>query len=321
MLKQAPYSIHSSKQIRLIIDTDAGCEADDQFAIAQALMTPKFDVRGICAEHFTERFDANSGQLSYVEIENVVTHMVLSGSVPICHGSARMTTEGGFETSEASELIVREALRDDPRPLYIVLLGAVTNVAAAFLTNPDVQDRVLLVGGMYPNNSWNFNTCNDHFAYNVLLNSRAEWWTLDLSMGVGMQASLMQLYRDVYPCSAIGKYLYERTLYAVSTLTDRIAEDRTAKRMGFEVSDAAFAAFMPTGENWAFWDCAVVGLAMYDHMESYSIKPAPLLLDETGRTQFRTEHPHLLRCYHAVDSAMLMNDFYAKLNYYFGAKQ
>ncbi|MEG0766108.1 MAG: hypothetical protein RR482_00185, partial [Clostridia bacterium] len=284
-------------------------------------MTPKFDVRGICAEHFTERFDANSGQLSYVEIENVVTHMVLSGSVPICHGSARMTTEGGFETSEASELIVREALRDDPRPLYIVLLGAVTNVAAAFLTNPDVQDRVLLVGGMYPNNSWNFNTCNDHFAYNVLLNSRAEWWTLDLSMGVGMQASLMQLYRDVYPCSAIGKYLYERTLYAVSTLTDRIAEDRTAKRMGFEVSDAAFAAFMPTGENWAFWDCAVVGLAMYDHMESYSIKPAPLLLDETGRTQFRTEHPHLLRCYHAVDSAMLMNDFYAKLNYYFGAKQ
>ena len=318
MLKKAPYTIHPSKQIRLIIDTDAGCEADDQFAIAQALMTPKFDVRGICAEHFTDRFEANSEQLSYQEIVNVVTRMELRGSVPICHGSARMTAEGVFEKSEASELIVREALREDPRPLYIVLLGAVTNVAAAFLTDPAVQDRVLLVGGMYPNGTWNFNSCNDHIAYNVLLDSRAEWWTFDLSMGIGMQASIMHLYNAVSPCGEIGAYLYERTLYAVSTLTDRIADDRAAKRMGCDVSEAAFAAFMPTGENWSFWDCAVVGIAMYDHMDAYVMKPAPLLLDEAGLTRHRPEHPHLLRCYQAVDSAMILEDFYAKLRYYFG---
>ena len=320
MLKKAPYSIHPSKQIRLIIDTDAGCEADDQFAIAQALMTPKFDVRGICAEHFTDRFEENSEQLSYLEIEKVVTLMGLSGSVPVCHGSPRMTAEGVFEKSEASELIVREAMRDDPRPLYIVLLGAVTNVAAAFLTNPAVQDRVLLVGGMYPNNTWNFNSCNDHIAYNVLLDSRAEWWTFDLSMGIGMQASIMHLYNAVYPCGAVGKYLYERTLYAVETLTERISEDRAAKRMGCDVSQAAVAAFMPTGETWSFWDCAVVGMAMYDHMDAYLMKPAPLLLDETGHTQFRPEHPHVLRCYQMVDSAMILEDFYAKLKYYFGSE-
>lgn len=318
MLKKAPYTIHPSKQIRLIIDTDAGCEADDQFAIAQALMTPKFDVVGICAEHFTERFCKDSERLSYVEIENVVGRMGLNGSVRICHGSPRMKEAGVFEKSEASELIVQEALRDDPRPLYIALLGAVTNVAAAFLTNPAVQDRVLLVGGMYPDGSWNFNTCNDPVAYNVLLDSRAEWWTLDLSMAIGMQASIMHLYNALYPCGEIGKYLYERTLYAVSALTDRIAEDRAAKRMGCGVSDAGFAAFMPTGENWSFWDCAVVGLAMYDHMDAYVMKPAPLLLDESGRTQFRPEHPHQLRCYHAVDSAMILEDFFAKLNFYFG---
>ncbi len=318
MLKQAPYSIHPSKQIRLIIDTDAGCEADDQFAIAQALMTPKFEVRGICAEHFTDRFEANSEQLSYNEIEHVVSRMGLSGNVRICHGSAQMKADGIFEKSEASELIVQEALRNDPRPLYILLLGAVTNVAAAFLTNPAVQDHVLLVGGMYPNNHWNFNTCNDHIAYNELLNSRAEWWTFNLSMGIGMQASMMQLYNEVYSCGTLGKYLYERTQYAVSTLTDRIADDRAAKRMGCEVSNSGFAAFMPTGENWSFWDCAVVGLAMYDHMDTYVLKPAPLLLDESGRTQFRPEHPHMLRCYQAVDSAMIMEDFCAKLKFYFG---
>ena len=42
------------KKIRVIIDTDAACEADDPFAIAQALMSPKLIVRGILAEHFRE---------------------------------------------------------------------------------------------------------------------------------------------------------------------------------------------------------------------------------------------------------------------------
>lgn len=40
---------------RVIIDTDAACEADDPFAIAQALMSKMFEVKGICAEHFVAR--------------------------------------------------------------------------------------------------------------------------------------------------------------------------------------------------------------------------------------------------------------------------
>lgn len=36
----------------MIIDTDAYAEADDQFAIVHALLTPKFDVVGIVAEQF-----------------------------------------------------------------------------------------------------------------------------------------------------------------------------------------------------------------------------------------------------------------------------
>ena len=36
------FTVRDDKQIRVIIDTDADCEADDPFAIAQALLTPKF---------------------------------------------------------------------------------------------------------------------------------------------------------------------------------------------------------------------------------------------------------------------------------------
>ena len=48
------YEIPEYKKIRAIIDTDAACEADDPFAIVQALLSPKLIVKGIVAEHFNE---------------------------------------------------------------------------------------------------------------------------------------------------------------------------------------------------------------------------------------------------------------------------
>ncbi len=318
MLKKAPYEIAPEKRVRVIIDTDAGCEADDLFAIAQALMTPKFEVRGICAEHFSHDFEPNSEQLSYDVILETLGKMDLTGEVAVYKGSPPFEGPAQYRPGEASGFIVREALSDDPRPLYVILLGAVSNVAAAFLTEPSIEKRLVLIGGLYPNGSWYFNSCNDHHAYNVLLNSGAEWWTTDLPMGVGMQAGMMQLYNRVYPCGELGKFLYERTQWAVEKLTRLISQDRQTGRMGAGISDMAYAAFMPTGENWAFWDCAMVGLAIYDQMDVHVMKPAPLLLDKSGKTQHRPDHAHLLRCYPTLDTALIMNDFFEKLQYYFG---
>lgn len=49
-----PFDIPSSKKIRLIINTDAKNEADDQYAIVHALLTPRFQVRGIIGAQFGE---------------------------------------------------------------------------------------------------------------------------------------------------------------------------------------------------------------------------------------------------------------------------
>lgn len=46
------YQVPENKKIRVIVHTDCKNEADDQFALAHHLMTPKFDVRGIVAGHF-----------------------------------------------------------------------------------------------------------------------------------------------------------------------------------------------------------------------------------------------------------------------------
>ena len=48
------FEVPEKKKCRVIIDSDTACEADDPFAIAYALLSPKLIVRGIVAEHFAQ---------------------------------------------------------------------------------------------------------------------------------------------------------------------------------------------------------------------------------------------------------------------------
>lgn len=41
------FDIPDHKKVRVIVDTDAACEADDAFAIVHALLSPKLIVRGV----------------------------------------------------------------------------------------------------------------------------------------------------------------------------------------------------------------------------------------------------------------------------------
>ncbi len=62
MLKKLPLPFPSVKTIRVIIDTDANNECDDQYCIAHAWMTPKFDVLAMIAEQFGTRRTNQSEQ-------------------------------------------------------------------------------------------------------------------------------------------------------------------------------------------------------------------------------------------------------------------
>ena len=66
------YKVSEDKKVRVIIDTDAACEADDPCAIAHALMCQKFDVRAIFAEQFNRE---GSTRQSYEEILTVLRAM------------------------------------------------------------------------------------------------------------------------------------------------------------------------------------------------------------------------------------------------------
>ena len=48
------YTVPENKKVRVIVHTDCKNEADDQYAVAHHLMTPRFDVmRTMCKVFFT----------------------------------------------------------------------------------------------------------------------------------------------------------------------------------------------------------------------------------------------------------------------------
>ena len=53
-MRYTDYKFHvpEEKIVRLIVNTDAKNEADDQFAIVQALLSPKFENAGMIAAHY-----------------------------------------------------------------------------------------------------------------------------------------------------------------------------------------------------------------------------------------------------------------------------
>lgn len=138
--------------VDVVLDTDAYNEIDDQYAIAYMLHSPeRIHVKGFCAAPF---FNLNSlspedGMLrSYDEIlkllkldgrDNLTSH-VYRGS------TGYLPNENTPVISDAARYMADLAMEYSPeRPLYIVAIGAITNVASALLLNPEMKENVVVI--------------------------------------------------------------------------------------------------------------------------------------------------------------------------------
>ena len=61
------YEFPDNKKIRVIVNTDAKNEADDQYAIVHAVLTPAFKLHGVIPAHFGTAKSAHSLRDSHDE--------------------------------------------------------------------------------------------------------------------------------------------------------------------------------------------------------------------------------------------------------------
>jgi len=139
-------------KVDVILDTDAYNEIDDQYAIAYLLACgEKLNIKGFCAAPFYNSHSESPGdgmERSYWEILKVLelagrqelTDKVYRGSLEY------LPSESVPVESEAAEFMAELANEYSPEsPLYIVAIGAITNVASAVLKNPRMIENTVIV--------------------------------------------------------------------------------------------------------------------------------------------------------------------------------
>ena len=232
-------------KIDVVLDTDAYNEIDDQFAIAYMLRSPeRMNVKAFCAAPF---FNSNSTSpedgmyRSYEELlkllkladrEDMIPH-VYKGST--CY----LPDEQTPVPSDAATYMAKLANEySTENPLYIVAIGAITNVASALLLNPEMKEKVVIVwlGGHahHWNRNGEFNLMQDVAAARIVFGCGVPFVQLPCCGVVDRftvsKPELLYWLKDKNP---LANYLAENTIaaadkYAAGIPWTRVIWDVTA---------------------------------------------------------------------------------------------
>lgn len=166
-----------------VLDTDTYNEIDDQFALSLMLKHPKYNVRALYAAPF---FNNNSTspedgmERSYNEILNLLTLMGKEDKKEIVYRGSRtyLADEKTPVPSPAAEHLVSLAAEYSPaHPLYVVAIGAITNVASALIMKPEIAENIVIVWLGGHNRDWpdtrEFNMVQDIAAARVIFDAKA----------------------------------------------------------------------------------------------------------------------------------------------------
>ncbi len=287
------FTVPDYKKVRVIVSTDTACEADDPFAIAHALLSPKLMVKAVIAEHFMQ---AGSMEKNYAAAKLLLD--LMKSDVPVLHG--QVWPKDG-KLSEGAQFIIDEARKDDPHRLFVLLMGATTTMADALRAAPDIADKLTIVtigGRGYRENHTNFrefNWGNDPDAINFILrDTQTEVWQIPTSGYGCIRTTLAMLQRRLAPCGEVGAYLL---------------------RQMDEYNNSPCATWT-AGESWTLGDNPSVAVVIDESAGTSRWENAWLIDADTFYTQ---ELPgRKIRIYHTMNSHFVLEDLFTKLEMNFG---
>ncbi len=251
-----------SGRLRMVLDTDTHNEIDDQFAVVYSLLSRgRLDVEAIYAAPFHNDRSSGPGdgmQKSYEEILRLLERLDISPEGLVHRGSPSYLpgADTAVESAAAADLI--EKAMSGPDPLYVVAIGAITNVASALLLQPRIAEHTVVVwlGGQpthWPTAD-EFNLRQDLHASRLIFDS-----------GVPL----------VYiPCAGVASHLLttvpeiERHVEGRGPIGDYLAG------IFKEYSDDHFA--------WSkvIWDIACIGWCLNPEWVPTELIPSPILTDQ-----------------------------------------
>jgi purine nucleosidase len=281
-------------KIRLVIDTDTYNEIDDQFAVVHALLSPeRLTVEAIYAAPFLNdraTSPADGMEKSYAEILRLLDRLNVSAEGFVFRGSTDYLA-GAYQpqASPAAYDLVERALNTQDEPLYVVAIGAITNVASAILIEPKIRERIVVV--------W--------------LGGHALHWshTREFNLGQDLHASRLVFDCGVplvhLPCMGVTSHLHttvpeiERYVQGQGAIGDYLAE--------------TFKSYRAEHRGWSkpLWDIVTVAYLLDSAWVATNLVHSPILTDQT--TWSFDEARHLIRSAYFARRDPIFRDLFAKL--------
>jgi purine nucleosidase len=237
--------------VSMVLDTDTYNEIDDQFALVYAMLSPNLSVEAVYAAPF---FNSRSSgpedgmEKSYEEIVRILTKMGIAHEGLVYRGSrAYLPSMSQPVPSPAAEDLIARAMAPREGPLYVLAIGAITNVASALLIEPEIVKHIVVVwlGGHPPYwpDTVEFNLRQDTDAARVVFDSGVPLVQIPCkNVAEHIRTTLPEMAAYVKGRGEIGDYLY-------SIYEDYFQDHFAASKVIWDISSVAWLNnpdWMPT---------------------------------------------------------------------------
>ncbi len=278
----------------VVLDTDTYNEIDDQFALVYALLSPEVDLQAVYAAPFHNDRSSGPGdgmEKSYAEILHILSFMERRAEGLAFRGSQSFLPSASEPVrSPAVDDLIARARQERPGPLYVLAIGAITNIASALLAAPDIAPRIVVVwlGGhpTYWPNTREFNLAGDPLAARLVLDCGVPLVMLPCALVTEqLRTTLPEMERYIKGQGAVGDYLY--------SLYEAYMDDHYAR-------------------SKVVWDISAVAYMIQPGWLPSDLRPSPVLRDDLT---WGPEEPdrHLVRIVRHVDRDAVFGDLFRKL--------
>jgi purine nucleosidase len=279
--------------LRAVVDTDTYNEIDDQFAVIYALLSPeRIRVEALYAAPFhNERTTGPEDGMrqSLDELHRLLDRLPPNRAAPVREGSRAWLPAPDRPVPSPTAADRSERAGAGAGPLYVLAIGAPTNVASALLIEPGIAEHIVVVwlGGnpRYWHRAVEFNVEQDPFASHVLLDSGVPLVHIPCrNVTEHLRTTQAEIDRYVRGSGPIGDYLAD--LYA-GYFADHFARSKE------------------------IWDVGAVAWLIDPDWVPTAVVHSPLLTGEG--TWSHDPNRHLIREALSVDRDAIFADLFRKL--------
>ncbi|MBR6726934.1 MAG: nucleoside hydrolase [Clostridia bacterium] len=277
----------------MILDTDVYNEIDDFYALAYAMLSPeKVKLLAVTAAPFLNSRSTSAAdgmEKSYQEALRVKGLADAKSTVPVYRGATRfMTSKTDVVESEAVDTIIK-LVKESEETVYIVAIGAITNVASALVKAPEIAEKAVLIwlGGhaQHWKDNKEFNLYQDVPAAQVVFDSKIPFIQV--------------------PCNGVCSFFHT----TLPELNYYLKDKNPLCDYLLEVS-ADYMGNKPARSK-VIWDVTAVAALVYPETLDMVQIPRPIITDNSNYA-YDMARPHFLYVRH-INRDKLYADLFAKL--------